>query len=250
MKLLYIIYLFVIAVQFGYAQNDKELAQTLCVTYKTIIVTKNDYNHLAPKNDIEKKFKQSQKLASNFQSTLICNNLESLFESVKSLNIEDSFENEMAKIMFQGNTHYANRTLKERIEVINVSNQTYNLIRPFNFYIWTISNESKNINGIKCLKATSSSSEINKVKNTTIIRPITAWFAPSIPFPFGPNGIDGLPGLILEASANGYTFFTATNILFNCETINKINKPKNKKECLYENYPNLLLEEYQNMRSK
>ena len=39
------------------------------------------------------------------------------------------------------------------------------------------------------------------------------WFTPEIPIPFGPIGIDGLPGVVLEASEKGKMYFYATKII-------------------------------------
>lgn len=54
---------------------------------------------------------------------------------------------------------------------------------------WEISDESKEIIGYQCFKATSDYRG----------RKWTAWFAPEIPLPEGPWKLCGLPGLILEA---------------------------------------------------
>ncbi|RNI29535.1 GLPGLI family protein [Rufibacter immobilis] len=54
---------------------------------------------------------------------------------------------------------------------------------------WKISNQSKEIGGIKAIKATT------KFRG----RNYTAWFSPEIAVPLGPWKLQGLPGLILEA---------------------------------------------------
>ena len=54
---------------------------------------------------------------------------------------------------------------------------------------WEIHDDTKDIQGIICQKAT------GWYKGREYI----AWFAPSIPFPYGPWKINGLPGLILES---------------------------------------------------
>src|SRR5699024_11197932 len=36
---------------------------------------------------------------------------------------------------------------------------------------------------------------------------LTAWFTPDLPFQFGPIGYAGLPGLILELSIRGITYY-------------------------------------------
>lgn len=55
---------------------------------------------------------------------------------------------------------------------------------------WAITNESKEIAGHTCYKAT--------LDFRGVIW--TAWFAPDIPLPYGPWKLYGLPGLIMEAS--------------------------------------------------
>lgn len=71
---------------------------------------------------------------------------------------------------------------------------------------WIITAESKLIDTYKCYKAEYTETYKSKGINKTKI--ITAWFAPSLPYPFGPKGYNGLPGLILELVDN------STNIKF------------------------------------
>ena len=88
---------------------------------------------------------------------------------------------------------------------------------------WLLMNETKEINGFICYKATA----VKKVENSKGVFhfPIIAWYCPQIPLSFGPNGYGGLPGLILELQVR--------NILFGIKTINlqpdkKIVVPKRK----------------------
>lgn len=68
---------------------------------------------------------------------------------------------------------------------------------------WQIEEDSRNILGYDCVKATTQYN--GRVWN--------AWFAPDIPIQNGPWKLSGLPGLILEAeSADGLYIFTATGI--------------------------------------
>lgn len=57
---------------------------------------------------------------------------------------------------------------------------------------WTITDESKEIGGYMCQKATT----------TFKGRNYEAWFCPEIPIPYGPWKLHGLPGLILAARDN------------------------------------------------
>ncbi|CAM3935659.1 MULTISPECIES: GLPGLI family protein [Flavobacterium] len=61
---------------------------------------------------------------------------------------------------------------------------------------WVISNESKTIQNFTCYKAT----KFKKVVNSkgTFNHEVTAWFCPEIPFSYGPNEYNNLPGLIVE----------------------------------------------------
>ena len=69
---------------------------------------------------------------------------------------------------------------------------------------WKLENETKYIDGFLCLKATSEQIVINS--EGTFKHPIVAWYCPAIPFSFGPNGFNGLPGLILELQVRNITW--------------------------------------------
>lgn len=67
---------------------------------------------------------------------------------------------------------------------------------------WQLSKETKVINGYPCYKATCEWEYETRSGNAGI-RSANAWYTPQIPYSFGPNGFNNLPGLILEVEQNG-----------------------------------------------
>ncbi|WP_188048934.1 GLPGLI family protein [Flavobacterium sp. GP15] len=78
---------------------------------------------------------------------------------------------------------------------------------------WEISSESKIIDNYLCYKATYFMKFINRLGVNTSI-PITAWFAPSLPYAYGPKYFNGLPGLILELVDRETTFYATSIEIF------------------------------------
>lgn len=69
---------------------------------------------------------------------------------------------------------------------------------------WILLNETKEINGFVCYKATSAKTVENGVGVFNF--PTISWYCPQIPLSFGPNGFGGLPGLILELQVKNILF--------------------------------------------
>ncbi|UQD55256.1 GLPGLI family protein [Flavobacterium sp. K5-23] len=69
---------------------------------------------------------------------------------------------------------------------------------------WVLSNETKLIDNYLCYKATNVKKVINDVK--TFNHPVTAWYCPELPYPYGPNGYGNLPGLVLELQVRNVVF--------------------------------------------
>jgi GLPGLI family protein len=87
---------------------------------------------------------------------------------------------------------------------------------------WVLSNETKVIDGYECYKATS---ELVRKNGDKVFRfPIIAWYCPKIPFPFGPLGYGGLPGIIIELQERNVVY-GVQKINFNLEKMNPIQKP-------------------------
>lgn len=84
---------------------------------------------------------------------------------------------------------------------------------------WQILNESKKIGDYLCYKAILKTPYINRFGESKI-KIIEAWFAPSLPYAFGPENFCGLPGLILELAANRITTYVASKITIEKEDLN------------------------------
>ena len=104
---------------------------------------------------------------------------------------------------------------------------------------WQITNETKIIGDYNCVKATyiepvskndleAYNRQQEKIKNgkTTLFemkkpepKTITAWYTSEIPVSFGPNGVWGLPGLILQLENENYIYFCTKVSIKNNETV-------------------------------
>jgi GLPGLI family protein len=91
---------------------------------------------------------------------------------------------------------------------------------------WTLVNEKKVINGITCYKATSPYYVEDRVFSDegSIV---TAWYSPKHSVPYGPNGYNNLPGLIMEITTKFCTLYVK-KMDFNLKEveINKLNNGK------------------------
>lgn len=98
---------------------------------------------------------------------------------------------------------------------------------------WVLTSETKMIDNYLCYKAET----VNVVVNSkgTFRHPVTAWYCPKIPFPFGPKGYGNLPGLILELQVRNVVF-GAKSIVFNSSEKLEIIKPTKGKTISFEDY--------------
>ena len=170
-------------------------------------------------------FQEIINIAEKHQFELIFNKNQSSFKMVESLtaaNMEDN-KNNIARAGFSSSIDvYVDKT--KNIEIIQRIDGTL-LLADYNADGWEITNESKNISDYLCYKA------IRKVpyldtKGVSKIRLFTAWFAPSLPYNYGPAEFYGLPGLILALTSYKTTFL-ASKIVLDKQDV-QINFPKGK----------------------
>ncbi|MFH6960547.1 GLPGLI family protein [Flavobacterium aquidurense] len=135
---------------------------------------------------------------------------------------------------------------KTRFEELGGEN--LNIILPFNQYNWEITTETKKINNYTCYKAICRWDDFNIRRNSTDVFSAEAWFTPEIPSSFGPMGLDGLPGLVLEANygASGIHFYIV-KIEFNVENSKVKFNPPAVKYITEEEHQKRLIKEYENM---
>lgn len=91
-----------------------------------------------------------------------------------------------------------------RSNFININRRSKDYVVRLALIKWEITNESKQILGYTCYKANG-----KKIYNDSIAlnTKIEAWFTKDILVPHGPKGINGLPGLILEAHHLSYHLY-------------------------------------------
>ena len=97
---------------------------------------------------------------------------------------------------------------------------------------WELTQETKEIGGYTCYKAT-----LKNVGNKKKV--LNAWYAPAISVSYGPLQFVGLPGLILQLEKNTVVF-TAKKIVLNPIEGVEIEEPKKVKRITQEEYKKLM----------
>jgi GLPGLI family protein len=158
-----------------------------------------------------KYMKQAIKSLKNRQYKLAFNNTEAIYNEVKALDIND---NPIVEAFVKGISEfngevYFNPLKKSITHKVEISGGIF-LIEK-NKINWTLSKDTLKIDNYICYKATTTRIIENSEGKHKLA--ITAWYAPEISLPFGPDGYGGLPGLILQLNNNG-TITSLKKIVF------------------------------------
>ena len=105
---------------------------------------------------------------------------------------------------------------------------------------WNITDETKEINGYKAIKATANYKS-QKKNGKQKYKEVVAWFSEEIPLRVAPLGYYGLPGLVVQLKVSGGTFILADIRNKEVELNNKI---KIQKAITEDQYMDLLDEKY------
>ncbi|WP_116126390.1 GLPGLI family protein [Lewinella sp. IMCC34183] len=127
---------------------------------------------------------------------------ESLFQLQPQLRLdtENRFLHNLAILETDGDRrYYLNTSTQTRLHERPAldSDTLYHLTDTFDKYQWTQTSATKTVAGYPCRQATYdyTYTDLDGIDKTVHV---TAWYAPDLPYPYGPAGYDGLPGLILE----------------------------------------------------
>lgn len=171
---------------------------------------------------------------------LIFSNSASLYRLIENVAYSDFDYNMAISIAGGKSLHYKNIKTKSKIEQKSEL-EAFNIIKDYNEFKWEITKETKVIGKYTCYKATCHVEYFSKIRNKVISFDPVVWFTYELPYPFGPKGIDGLPGLIIEASMNGRLYFYATKISLTSQyKISEINLKKVKKELTLVEYEDMI----------
>lgn len=184
---------------FQYAQSPDYA--TTCVTYKVGWTKALDTAAMKGSSlNLKIKLIKAEASLRSIECKLHYNTTRSTFAMIEKLEFDKDQYYNRAKMGFD-HKYYRDIVAKEKVEQTDFMGK-YNIIVPFEKYKWAITSESKIISGYKCYKANGSYTLKSK-ENNDIPSVVEAWFAPEIAVQFGPNGFDGLPGLILEVVSRG-----------------------------------------------
>lgn len=201
-----VIAFFMVTVSFAQYNVDKNST----ITYKVKVV--DDLENLD--YSIKRKIDWINKTTALIECKLEFNSKSSIFYQVKGMTLNNEYSYRIASTFVRGTFYY---NIIDSLSILNknFSDRLFNVIIPWNKNKWKITNQRKIIDKYECVKAILVNSNLK----------VTAWFSEEIPVPFGPNGLDSLPGLILETNVNDKLFFYATNIELNNQEFSSIKAP-------------------------
>ncbi|UPS92486.1 GLPGLI family protein [Bizionia sp. M204] len=184
------------------------------IHYKVKVI--DDLKNQNLDNSIKNRITAINKASQLIECRLQFNSKESVFYQVEKMALDTDPYYNMASIFIRG-LYYTSTQDSVKILNKNFSGINFNILMPFNKESWKIMNETKQIGDFTCYKAESLNSNI------------TAWFTNKIPVSYGPNGLTGLPGLILEATINRKLTFYASHIIIKDTSVKFIERPNSDK---------------------
>jgi GLPGLI family protein len=232
----------------------KKIFLLLCVFS---LLSLNGQNKKEDSNAVNYKFRSTKENLSKtsrfdpekLDFELIYNREQSLFKIVDKMELNQNQDYNLTSIIYGGNLiYYSNITTGESLFNVNYKGQSFNVIRNQKNHQWIIQNDFKIIDGFKCYKATTTIVKQDKGRNTIkTVNPLV-WFTPDVPTSFGPFGLDGLPGLIIEGTIDGRAYFYADKIVKNNTQNLDISKPKNSLLISENDFDNIIAEDYLNIK--
>lgn len=177
--------------------------------------------------EYKERIEKMKEYANNQKFELTFNKSQSSFKYIESLNSDPTFsetENRIARAAFTASSDFYYDNLRN-IEISQGRDKV--LIEKKNAKVeWVISTESKMVGDYLCYKATYQEPYVSRRSGEKKHTNVIVWFAPMLPYGYGPIQFYGLPGLILELQYKNTTYF-ATNIKVSSASIT-IDFPKGK----------------------
>lgn len=163
---------------------------TLKIEYGLVIQPEKDL--FKDNSMLRDLFNNAVENAKSQRFTLLVNNDGSKFFFNEALSLDGNITTTPLFANYDGITYTLNGDLFTQAATLG----TNIYVKKKQIDNWSITTETKLIDNYKCYKATNIYQVIspNKVFN----HPVVAWFCPDLPYKYGPNGYNNLPGLILE----------------------------------------------------
>lgn len=226
----------------SFAQQKNESKNDIVkVTYKSSLYKDSESIKDSKLRDKITQYQES------FEFELFFDKTKSIYRLVDNINFDDqSIEYQITRGL-SNELYYKDLLKKEKIKQTTALDELFNIVKSFEQYKWVVSSETKVIDGYTCYKATCHYEEYDDNRKMSLSFNPVVWFAPSLPYSFGPMGLDGLPGLVLEGTFNGRVYFYATSIDLNDKTLTKIERPVHGKYVTEEEFRKVLAENYKKM---
>lgn len=223
--------------------------RTSIVEYRVVFGNKNLNDSI--NNIIKKKTKEMINSIEQNDYELVFNDSISVFNLKKEM-LSDNPNNKLSSSLI-GGKRYKNLKDSVNIKQKEFLGQIFNIHLKFNNYKWSVTKEKKIISGYTCYKAIAKIIESDFIRKKEIEYFIEAWFTPEIPVPFGPAGIDGLPGLVLEGSSNSGAavfYVSKLDLLNNEKSIEKVIDLSKGKNISEKDYLIMIKETYLSFRNR
>ncbi|WP_318310764.1 GLPGLI family protein [Flagellimonas crocea] len=182
--------------------------EKLKIVYKIEVESDDNSKSTKHRAMIEKLYEAYSQL----EFELVSNGKLGVYQYDKKLEVGESDIMYRLAINHGGGSSIYYRTKEKKIQHVQNLGKKINVVYDPKELNWEITKETKNIKGYRCYKAVGYKEQYDPGRKKKLTFSPIAWFAPEINVPFGPKGIDGLPGLVLEGSMNGKLFFYANKI--------------------------------------